>query len=100
MLLFIFFSRENNVKGVPDIVDLQNDYVLELQKESGHDFEKFFGYRDVMKKWLDDKVNKDLFTFRDQIFTSVITGIESPRNKTKFIDNYDDSMAGILNQCK
>ena len=99
-MIFLNFTRERNVKGVPDIVDLQNDYVLDLQKEAGHEFGKFYGYRDVMKKWLDDKVNKDLYTFRDQIFTSVITGIESPRNKTKFMDNLDDSAASILNQCK
>ena len=81
MVVNLFICRESNATGVPDIIDLQNDYVLELQKESGHEFEKFYGYRDVMKKWVEDKVHKDLYTFRDQIFTSIVTGIESPKNK-------------------
>ena len=84
--------------SVGDLIDLQNDYVLDLHKESGQEFDKFFEYRHLLKKWVQDKVQKNLYTFRDQTFKSVITGNESSKNQTAFMDNFDDSIAGILTQ--
>ena len=95
-----FYShREGEAKGVPDLIDLQNDYVLELHKEAEHAFKNFFEYRNLMKKWIDDKVNKNLFTFRNQTFKSVVTGTQSTSNRIPFMENLDDSMEGIMNQC-
>ena len=90
--------RERNAKAIVDIIDLQNDYVLELQKEADHVFKNFFDYRHVMRKWIDDKVNKNLYTFRNQTFKSVVTGTQSTSNLTPFMNNFDDSMEGILKQ--
>jgi len=95
----IWSQREGEAKSVLDIIDLQNDYVLELHKEAEHEFKNFFEYRNLMKKWIDDKVNKNLFTFRNQTFKSVVTGTQSTSNKTPFMENFDDSMEGIMNQC-
>ena len=86
--------RERNCKGVLDIIDLQNDYICGLHNETGHAFKRFYYYRDLLKKWIDDKFNKDLYTFRNQSFKSVVTGVESTVNKTLFMDNFDDSMEG------
>jgi len=71
-----------------------------LHNETGHTFKKFYDYRDLLKKWIDDKFNKDLYTFRNQSFKSVVTGVESTVNKTLFMDNFDDTMEGILSQFK
>ena len=98
--IILFYShREGEAKGVPDLIDLQNDYVLELHKEAEHEFKNFFEYRNLMKKWIDDKVNKNLFTFRNQTFKSVVTGTQSTSNRIPFMENLDDSMEGIMNQC-
>ena len=98
--IILFYShREGEAKGVPDLIDLQNDYVLELHKEAEHAFKNFFEYRNLMKKWIDDKVNKNLFTFRNQTFKSVVTGTQSTSNRIPFMENLDDSMEGIMNQC-
>ena len=97
--IILFYShREGEAKSVLDIIDLQNDYVLELHKEAEHEFKKFFEYRHLMRKWIDDKVNKNLYTFRNQTFKSVVTGTESTSNLTPFMENFDDSMEGILSQ--
>ena len=92
--------REKEAKSVLDIIDLQNDYILELHEDSGHELYNFFEYRNLMKKWIEDKVTKNLYTFRDQTFKSVVTGIESTKNRTPFMENFDDSMEGILSQFK
>ena len=42
----------------------------------------------------------DIYTFRNQSFKSVVTGVESTVNKTLFMDNFDDTMEGILSQFK
>ena len=97
--IYLLF-REKNCKSVLDIIDLQNDYICGLHNETGHKFKKFYDYRDLLKKWIDDKFNKDLYTFRNQSFKSVVTGVESTVNKTLFMDNFDDTMEGILSQMK
>ena len=98
-IILSYSHREGEAKSVLDIIDLQNDYVLDLHKDAEHEFKNFFGYRNLMKKWIDDKVNKNLFTFRNQTFKSVVTGTQSTSNRTPFMENFDDSMEGIMNQC-
>ena len=90
--------RERKCTGVNDIIDLQNDYILELHKDTGHEFQNFYEYRNLLKKWIVDKFEKNLYTFRDQNFKSVVSGVESTVNKTPFMDNFDDTMEGILSQ--
>jgi len=88
-------QREGEAKSVLDIIDLQNDYVLDLHKEAEHEFKNFFEARNLMKKWIDDKVNKNLFTFRNQTFKSIVTGTQSTSNRIPFMENFDDSTKAL-----
>merc|ERR1712141_245273 len=71
-------DREKNCKSVLDIIDLQNDYICGLHNETGHTFKKFYDYRDLLKKWIDDKFNKDLYTFRNQSLKASLLELNPP----------------------
>jgi len=88
-------AAEDAGQDAHDAIHYQGDYVKELVAETDYpDFdvdaacEAFFAWKDHKKK--------DIMTFRDNAYASVITGTMAPLHHTPWKDALEDSMESYL----
>ena len=79
-----------------DIIDLQNDYILELHNETGHEFQRVYEYRNLMKKWIVDQWRMDENTLYNPSIPSIVSGLETTENKTHLMDDCKAKIDGIF----
>jgi len=85
------------LKDHHDNIDYQTDYVADLVKESNYGFD--LDYSEIQHAWYKSKL-ADIMTYRDQRYTSKITGTKSLVHHTPFMKAFDDSMETYLNACE
>ena len=76
-------------------IDYQGDYVKELIADTDYPSFDVDGANGAFYQWKKHK-KKDIMTFRNNSYTSVITGTEAPKHHTLWKDALDDSMESYL----
>ena len=79
-----------------DIIELQNDYILELHSETGHEFQRVYEYRNLMKKWIVDQLRMENITFCNLRIPSIVSELETTVNKTPPMDDFNAKLDGIF----
>jgi trimethylamine monooxygenase len=88
-------SREDTAQDDYDAIWYQGDYVKELIDETDYPSFDVEGVCKVFKEWQGHK-KKNIMTFRDNAYKSVITGSMAPKHHTPWKDAMDDSMESYL----
>lgn len=90
-----WLNKQDEIKTPYDDVDFQTAYTRELVNATDYpdfDLEKV---GDLFKQWLRDK-EKDILSYRDKRFTSVVTGTKAAEHHTRWMDEKDDSLERYL----
>jgi len=87
--------REDAGKDDYDAIRYQGDYVQELISETDYPSFDVAGAIDAFIEWKGHK-KKDIMTFRNNCYRSVITGTMAPAHHTPWKDALDDSLEVYL----
>lgn len=88
-------AREDAGESDYDAIWYQGDYVKELIDETDYPDFDVEGACQAFKAWKGHK-KENIMTFRDNSYTSVITGTKAPPHHTPWKDALDDSMQAYL----
>ncbi len=88
-------AREDQVEDDYDAIWYQGDYVKELILETDYPTFDVEGACQAFKQWKGHK-KKDIMTFRDNSYQSVITGTMAPAHHTPWKDAMDDSLESYM----
>ena len=88
-------AREDAGQDDYDAIWYQGDYVKELIDETDYPSFDVEGACNVFKEWKGHK-KKNIMTFRDNAYKSVITGSMAPKHHTPWKDAMDDSVDSYL----
>ena len=88
-------AREDAGQDDYDAIWYQGDYVQELIDETDYPSFDVEGACKVLKEWKGHK-KKNIMTFRDNAYKSVITGSMAPKHHTPWKDAMDDSVDSYL----
>jgi trimethylamine monooxygenase len=88
-------AREDAGEDDYDAIWYQGDYVKELIAETDYPSFDVEGACKVFKEWKSHK-KKNIMTFRDNGYKSVITGSMAPKHHTPWKDALDDSIESYL----
>src|SRR5690554_663907 len=80
-----------------DDVDFQTAYIKDLISETDYPEFNIDEVAIMFKKWLKDKED-DILRYRDQTFTSVMTGTEAAKHHTSWLDEMDDSFERFIGE--
>jgi len=86
----------NTCKTGHDEIDYQRDYVKDLFKYTDYPEHSHEARADILHRWKEDR-HMNILTYRDQSYTSVMTGDVSPLPKTPWMKNMDDTLDGFVN---
>ncbi|XP_057306615.1 uncharacterized protein LOC130644861 [Hydractinia symbiolongicarpus] len=92
-----WMTRFSGLTTHAEEIDFQSDYIKDLLRVTNypqHDVDKMNA---AFKQWKDDK-RKDILTYRDIPFTSVITGTPSPEMKVAWLKAMDSSLNWFVNE--
>lgn len=76
-------------------VDFQTDYIRDLLKLSDYPDFNTDKVAKMFKEWLQDK-EENILTYRDKVFTSVVTGTKAEEHHTEWMDEMNDSKERYL----
>lgn len=76
-------------------VDFQTDYIKDLLTLSDYPDFNTDKIANMFKEWLQDK-EENILTYRDKIFTSVVTGTQAAEHHTDWMDELNDSKERYL----
>src|SRR5699024_6691419 len=76
-------------------VDFQTDYIKDLLTLSDYPDFNTDKVANMFKEWLQDK-EENILTYRDKIFTSVVTGTQAAEHHTDWMDELNDSKERYL----
>ena len=88
-------AAEDAGQDAHDAIQYQGDYVKELIAETDYPDFDVDGACEAFFAWKDHK-KKDIMTFRDNAYASVITGTMAPLHHTAWKDALEDSMESYL----
>ncbi|WP_138933190.1 NAD(P)-binding domain-containing protein [Roseovarius arcticus] len=88
-------ALENKGEDDYDAIWYQGDYVKELIDETDYPSFDVEGACQAFKAWKGHK-KEDIMTFRNNSYTSVITGTKAPKHHTPWKDALDDSLEVYL----
>jgi trimethylamine monooxygenase len=88
-------AEEDAGKDSYDAIRYQGDYVKELIAETDYPSFDVDGANEAFFQWKKHKV-KDIMTFRNNSYKSVMTGTMAPAHHTPWKDALDDSMESYL----
>jgi len=88
-------AAEDAGQDAHDAIHYQGDYVKELIAETDYPSFDVDGACEAFYAWKDHK-KKDIMTFRDNAYASVITGSMAPLHHTPWKDALEDSMESYL----
>jgi trimethylamine monooxygenase len=83
-------------KSAHDEIDYQRDYVADLFKYCEYPEHKHAERAELLHQWKKDRHN-NILTYRDQSFTSCMTGDVAPLPRTPWHKNMDDTLDGFVN---
>ena len=89
-------AREDAGKDAHDAIHYQGDYVKELIAETDYPSFDVDGACEAFFQWKSHKV-KNIMTFRDNAYKSVITGTMAPIHHTPWKHALEDTMESYLN---
>lgn len=92
-----WMARFNDLTTHFEEIDFQGDYIKDLMKFINypqHDIDKM---NEIFKQWKRDKY-KNILTYRDVTFDSVITGKPSPKMKITWLKAMDTSLDWFVNK--
>ena len=82
------YLRQGRVGSPKDLVDFQSDYLVDIALTLGTRCQ--VDRREMFYKWW-QSFQRDPLNYRDEIFTSLVTGKRGAPMKTNFIRILDDS---------
>ncbi|WP_434288732.1 NAD(P)-binding domain-containing protein [Celeribacter sp. SCSIO 80788] len=88
-------EREDASDDVKYAINYQAEYIKELIKDTDYPSFNVDGATEAFMEWKKHKA-KDIMTFRDNSYESVITGTMAPVHHTPWKDALDDSMEAYL----
>ncbi|KAA8735256.1 NAD(P)/FAD-dependent oxidoreductase [Acinetobacter qingfengensis] len=88
-------DTENAITEIPDMYKFQGDYIMELVEETDYPTFDIEAMRLIFMEWKKHK-KQNIMTFRDHIYTSVITGTKAALHHTCWLDALDDSLEAYL----
>ncbi|MFT8276163.1 NAD(P)-binding domain-containing protein [Kerstersia gyiorum] len=88
-------EREATVQDGFDAVDFQTAYVRDLMDRTDYPGFEAEQVAVLLKQWLRDK-QKNILTYRDRCYVSVVTGTKAPAHHTPWMEELDDSMERFL----
>ncbi|GHH05455.1 hypothetical protein GCM10010961_44330 [Pseudodonghicola xiamenensis] len=88
-------ERENASDDVKYAINYQADYIKELIADTDYPSFNVDGATEAFLEWKKHKA-KDIMTFRNNSYASVITGTMAPVHHTPWKDALDDSMEAYL----
>lgn len=92
-------DRFAKTKDGHDEIDYQKDYIRDMLNYCGYPEHKHEERAELLHVWKKDRHN-NIQTYRDQSFTSVMSGKVAPLPATPWFINMDDSLDGYINnQC-
>lgn len=80
-----------------DDVDFQTAYIKELIGMTDYPEFNIDDVATMFKQWLRDK-EEDILRYRDQTFTSVMTGTPAEEHHTSWLDEMDDSFERFIGE--
>jgi trimethylamine monooxygenase len=78
-----------------DDVDFQSAYIKDLIELTDYPEFNIADVAKMFKQWLKDK-EEDILCYRDQTFTSVMTGTRAEKHHTPWLDEMDDSFERFI----
>ncbi len=88
-------AREEAADSAEDQIDFQADYVSQLIAATDYPHLDTAGVAALFKQWEHDK-QADIMGYRNHSYKSVLTGTQSPRHHTRWMDALDDSLEAFL----
>jgi len=83
-------------KSGHDEIDYQRDVVTDLLKYCEYPEHNHEKRAELLHRWKNDR-HTNILTYRDQSYTSVMTGDVAPLPKTPWHKNMDDTIEGFVN---
>ncbi|MEM7195360.1 MAG: NAD(P)/FAD-dependent oxidoreductase [Pseudomonadota bacterium] len=88
-------AREGTLTGWEDMIPYQGDYVQMLIDETDYPSFNIKGVNETFYQWEHDK-HHDIMGFRNNSYTSLMTGNKQPPHHTSWLEELDDSMENYL----
>jgi len=79
-----------------DEIDWQRDMLTDVFKYTDYPEHNHAERADILHRWKEDR-HRNILTYRDQSYKSVMTGTVSPLPKTPWHKNMDDTLEGFTN---
>ena len=87
--------KEEKLEDPIQMIDFQTEYTKDLHNASDYPKIDFELIRKHFKDWEHNK-EEDIMTYRNQSFSSPVTGTEAPIHHTPWAEAMDDSMEAFL----
>ena len=88
-------TKEEKLEDPLQMIDFQTEYTKDLHEASDYPAIDFELIRNHFKEWEHHK-EKDILTYRDNSFSSPVTGSIAPIHHTPWAEAMDDSMEIFL----
>ena len=82
-------AREGQVSGFPEAIGFMASYIGELMKSAGYPSYNIAAAAERLRGFVRDK-DGDILSYRDQCFTSILTGTVAAMNKVPWIEDKED----------
>jgi len=92
----LWADRFKKCKSGHDEIDYQRDLVADLFKYCEYPEHNHAKRAELLHRWKNDR-HTNILTYRDQSYTSVMTGDVAPLPKTPWHKNMDDTIEGFIN---
>ena len=90
-----WISKEEKLEDPIQMIDFQTEYTKDLYAASDYPKIDFELIRTHFKDWEHHK-EEDIVTYRNQSFSSAVTGTEAPIHHTPWAEAMDDSMETFM----
>jgi len=88
-------DRFKQCKSGHDEIDFQRDLVADILKHTDYPEHNHAKRAEILHRWKNDR-HTNILTYRDQSYTSVMTGDVAPHPKTPWHKNMDDTIEGFI----
>ena len=92
-----WLARFNAIETVSDEIEFQADYIRDLIEQTDYPMFDLDEVVRIFKAWKADK-KKNILTYRDQVYPSVMTGTMAAVHHTPWLTELDDSLERYLSE--
>jgi len=93
----LWAERFAQTKDGHDEIDFQRDYIRDLLQYCDYPEHNHEKRAELLHEWKEDR-HRNILTYRDQSYKSVMTGTMAPLPAVPWFKNMDDSLEGYINQ--